>query len=112
MKRAALILAVLLCVPLAMGLAGSLATAKDFTITCDTDGEQVKGGDGFSSVYCDNNSSTSVFIGGVDVDTTGLCISKDTANCPRRDLPGDFGYGALYCKVASGTQAIHCLAGK
>lgn len=93
-------------------LAGSLRTAKDFTTTCTTTATQIVGGDGFASLYCDNNSTTSVFLGGADVDTTGLCISTNSSNCPRRDLPADFGYGALYCRVASGTQAINCLAGK
>lgn len=99
---------------LALGLGGSLHTAKDFTVTCSTSPTLITatGVDGFDSVYCDNNSTTSVFLGGADVDTTGLCISTNTSNCPRRDMPADYARGALYCTVAASTQAINCLAGK
>lgn len=105
---------VLVGAALLAGLGGSLYTAKDFTVTCTTSPTLITatGVSGYNSVYCDNNSTTSVFLGGADVDTTGLCISTNTSNCPRRDMPADYAYGALYCTVAASTQAINCLAGK
>lgn len=99
-----------------LGLGGSLHTAKSFQVTCATTATAITATDvdGFASVYCDNNSSTSVYLGGSDVgnSSTNICISTSSASCPRRDLPADYTIGALYCRVASGTQAIQCLAGK
>lgn len=113
-KTKVLLAVVLVGVLASLGLGGSLYTAKDFSVTCSTSATLItaSGVDGYQSLYCDNNSTTSVFLGGADVDTSGLCISTNTANCPRRDMPADYGYGALYCRVASGTQAVNCLAGK
>jgi hypothetical protein len=96
-----------------LGLGGSLHTAKSFQVTCSTSATAIAGGDGYQSIWCDNNSTTSVFVGGSDVaSSNNICISTNTSNCPRRDLPADYAHGALYCRVASGTQAISCLAGK
>jgi putative hemolysin len=112
--RAAIISLTFLVAVAAMGLSRPLSSAKSFSVTCATTATAITGSgvDGYASVYCDNNSTTSVFVGGSDVGTSGICISKDSANCPRRDLPADFEVGSLYCRVASGTQAINCLTGK
>ncbi len=104
---------VLVGAALLSGLGGSLRSAKSFQVTCATTATAVMGGDGYQSIWCDNNSAVSVFVGGADVAASAnICISTDTAACPRRDLPADYAHGALYCRVASGTQAISCLAGK
>lgn len=95
----------------AQALSAPLFRAGDYAVTCGTTATQINTVGG-NSLWCDNNSTTSVFLGGSDVDTTGICISKDAANCPRRDVPADFGSGALFCRVASGTVTLQCLAGK
>lgn len=112
---AAVVLGVVLVgAALLSGLGGALHTAKSFQVTCSTTATLISGGDGHQTVYCDNNSTTSVFIGGADVvAANGVCLSTTTANCPRRDLPPlDFASGALYCRVAASTQVISCLSGK
>lgn len=98
---------------LSLGLGGSLSSAKSFQVTCATTATAIMGGEGYQSIWCDNNSTTSVFVGGADVaSSNNICLSTNTSNCPRRDLPADYAHGALYCRVAAGTQAISCLAGK
>lgn len=99
------------CIDDAQALSSPLFKAADYAVTCGTTAVQINTNSG-NSLWCDNNSSTSVFVGGSDVDTTGICISKDAANCPRRDLPADYASGALYCRVASGTVTLQCLVGR
>lgn len=95
---------------------GPLNTALSGTITLPATGvaQPITLGDGCMSIYCDNNSTRSVFLGGSGVAASGLCISKDTASCPRRDFPADFACGALYARTTAdaGTTTLNCLVGR
>jgi len=99
------------CIDDAAALSSPLFRAADYAVECGTTAVQINTNSG-NSLWCDNNSTTSVFLGGSDVDTTGICVSKDAANCPRRDVPADFASGALYCRTASGTVTLQCLVGR
>lgn len=99
----------------AMGLGGSLQTARGFSVVCGTTATLIQGTgvDGYSSIWCDNNSTTSVFLGGPGVNTSHICISTNSSNCPRRDLPWDVSLSAQpSCLVATGTVTLKCLSGK
>jgi hypothetical protein len=91
---------------------GPFPGAASATITVGTTATPITVGDGCHAIYCDNNSTTSVFLGGASVGTSGLCISKNPDNCPRRDMPANYRCGALFARVASGTQAVNCLVGR
>jgi len=84
-----------------------------FSVTCATTATAIAPSSGmnFQSVYCENNSATSVFVGGSGVTTSAPCISTTSATCLRSSLSADAARGAPYCLVASGTQAIKCLGG-
>lgn len=99
-----------------LGLGGAVYGVKDFTVACGTSATAIASSDafGYSTVWCDNNSGTSIYIGGADVDTSGVCLSTSSASCGRRDLPTffDIGVNALYCRTSGGTHNLNCLAGK
>lgn len=108
---------VLLLATAGLALGGSLQTARAFTVDCDVTPTLLKSPllDGYNSIWCDNNSTTSVFLGGPGVSTTNsLCISKDAASCPRRDVSWDVSLSAQpSCIVAGpGTVTLKCLSGK
>lgn len=92
----------------------ALNTAVSFTVTCATSATAiVSGSTTWAQLYCSNMSATSVFVGSSTLPTTGSnCISSTTTTCPGVYMAGPWGAGALYCKVASGTVTISCIAGK
>ena len=97
----------------AHALSGSLSEAQDWTVSCATTATAVRqAGISANSFNCYNSGSTSVFLGGDDVDTTGYCISSDTATCDSTRIPIDMRVGALFCRVASGTVTLKCLGGR
>jgi hypothetical protein len=86
-------------------------TFESFEVTCADTATAIAPASGlnFTSVYCENNSATSVFIGGSGVlTTTAPCISTTAATCLRSTFSADVARGKAYCLVASGTQAIKC----
>lgn len=96
-------------------LAAPLSTATQFTVACATT-ETIIGStqDGYASIYCQNMSSTSVFLGGVGVTTANApCISTTAATCAKPDFSWDVTRSAApKCIVASGTVTLKCIAGK
>jgi len=95
-------------------LSGPVSEMADWQVTCATSATQILGPSGLSvnSVDCYNLSTTSVFLGGSGVDTTGYCVSSDTASCGRSVISADVRSGSLYCRVASGTVTLTCLGGR
>lgn len=100
---------------------GALGSGTTFTVTCDSSSDGVTIGEATASlnwvsVYCENVSATSVFwgwpVGGTLSTTDAPCISTTGTTCGRPYLSLDVKrQSGLACKVASGTQAIRCVAG-
>lgn len=87
---------------------------ESFSVTCAATATEIKPTTdlAFNSLYCENNSTTSVFVGGSSVTTSNApCISTTSATCLRSSVSAEVARGLPYCVVASGTQAIKCLAG-
>ena len=96
-------------------LAIPLQTATNFTVTCANTATAIGSTlDGFAAIYCQNMSSTSVFLGGSNVTTSNApCISTTAATCSKSDFSWDINKGgAPSCIVASGTVTLKCIAGK
>jgi hypothetical protein len=113
---AAVSLVVALFAVAAMGVGGSLQTATSFTVSCGTSATTITGTgiDGYNSLYCQNMSSTSVFLGGSGVTTSNApCISTTSGTCAKPDFSWDVSRSAApSCIVASGTVTLKCIAGK
>ena len=100
---------------------GALGSGTTFGVTCDASDDGVAIGEAtptkaWVSLYCENNSTTTVFWGwpvNATLDTAvAPCISTTTASCLRSSLSLDVKRSSgLACKVASGTQVIKCVAG-
>ena len=100
---------------------GSLGSGTTFGVTCDASDDGVAIGEAtptkaWVALYCENNSTTSVFWGwpvSATLDTSvAPCISTTTASRLRSSLSLDVKRSSgLACKVASGTQVIKCVAG-
>lgn len=104
---------ILLAVPvlLLLGLSTSLGNMRSHEVACATTATAVTDGYGASSMLLWNNSTTPVYLGASDVNTTtkGFPICTDTATCLRADMPIDGKY--LYCIVTTGTVTLDILAG-
>ncbi len=85
------------------------AKLKDFTVSCGETATQItaEGVTSITQVVCFNTSATPVYIGGADVGT-GFPICSDTGVCGYNTFP--IPASAPYCKVASGSVTIYCLA--
>lgn len=88
---------------------------ESFSVTCATaaGGTIIAPATGFNftSVYCENNSATTVYIGGSEVTSSSPCISTASATCLKSSISADVQRGALFCLGAS-SQAIKCLGSK
>lgn len=85
------------------------AKAKDFVVTCGETATAITavGVTSITQVVCQNLSATPVYIGGSDVGTA-FPICNDTGVCGYNVFP--IPAKTPYCKVASGTANIGCLA--
>lgn len=98
--------------------AAGLQTFESFTVTCATTATPIvpTTGVNFGELYCENNSSTSVFYGGAATDglvttSNSPCISTTSASCLRSAFSMSVARGKAACIVASGTVVIKCLGG-
>lgn len=94
--------------------ASGLPKLVPFSITCTTDATEIKPATdvNFGELYCENMSSTSVFYGDSTVTTSNApCVQTTAATCPKTYFSLPVQRGVPHCIVASGTQAIKCLAG-
>ena len=101
--------------PSARSSAAMMSTATNFTVTCATTATTIGSSqDGYHAIYCQNNSATSVFLGGSSVTTaTAPCISTTAGTCAKPDFSWDVDRTATpSCIVASGTVTLKCIAGK
>lgn len=85
------------------------ARLKDFSVTCGETATAIttEGLPSITQVVCQNLSATPVYIGGSDVGTA-FPICNDTGVCGYNVFP--IPAKAPFCKVASGTSVIGCLA--
>jgi len=85
------------------------AKLKDFTVSCGETATPITsaGVASITQVVCFNINATPVYIGGSDVGTA-FPICQDTGVCGYNTFP--IPATAPYCKVASGTVIINCLA--
>lgn len=111
MKRSIIVAAIFLSLLVLTGLSTSLGNMRAHQVLCTTDPTAVTDGYNASSMLLWNNSTTPVYLGASNVNTTtrGFPICTDTATCLRADMPIDGKY--LYCIVGSGSQTITVLAG-
>ncbi len=87
-------------------------SVKSFEITCANTATIINNGDGgYNSVRCQNTSSTEVYLGGSAVTTAQGYPVCSGSGCADSALTVDASM-VNYCIVASGTQAIRCIAGK
>jgi hypothetical protein len=90
-----------------------LTSVRSVAITCADTATAIASADGFNSVMCGNTSATVVYFGGSTVSTAnGFPVCSDVATCTTSTISIDTHQGELYCRVASGTQAIRCILGK
>lgn len=93
------------------GLSSSLGNMRAHQVACGTTATAVTDGYAASSMLLWNNSTTPVYLGASNVNTTtrGFPICTDTAACLRADMPLDGKY--LYCIVGAGSVTLTILAG-
>lgn len=85
------------------------AKIKDFSVTCGETATEITavGVTTITQVVCQNLNATPVYMGGSDVGTA-FPICSDTGVCGYNAFPIPAKHP--YCKVASGTVVIGCLA--
>lgn len=100
-----------------------LGHGVSFSVSCDTTAAGVPivdspaDGSNWSSLYCENNSTTSVFWGfgqlnGTAFDTAKApCISTSSASCLSNGFSVDVKRGAFLCKTSAGSATLLCNAG-
>lgn len=89
----------------AKALSDSLGTVRVYTFSCTTTAAKIIPSSGVRSVKAQrfwNNSTSPVYIGGTDVDTStkGWPICTDTAACEQASFPIDAGT-TVWCKAGS-----------
>jgi hypothetical protein len=97
---------------------GPVSTMISFTVTCDTTvgGVTVQDnaeGPNWSTLYCENNSTTTVYWGGADVAAADSpCISTTSANCLKSSFSVDARRGSIKCLTAASSATLKCNAGQ
>lgn len=101
----------------------SINHGVSFSISCDTTSagvpvvEATSEAYTWNSLYCENNSTTSVFWGfgqtnGTAFDTAKApCISTTSSSCLSNGFSIDAFKGSVRCKTASGSATLLCNAG-
>lgn len=101
--------------PAANALADSLGIARSYEVSCTTGATRLRpasGLSGFAAFKVWNNSTTAVYIGGSDVDTStkGYPICT-TSSCDGASIPVDAKPDVFFCRVAVGSVTVKVLAG-
>lgn len=98
----------------ALGLGAPLNGSHTFPVACGTAATRIADttSTGLSAFMAWNNSTTLVYVGGSDVDTStkGMPICTTAATCFASSIAIDG--GGAYCIVASGSTTIEVIGGK